>query len=359
MCFTLLTALCLIAACHPLHAEPRVLAIGLAVSSSAQTAAPLRPPVPLQDPYHALEHGQEALRDLFVLLGRFRTVPQQARMAGRRSVYDGAQSVEYVAHLIVHRFGKIYRNRILGRGRSGPDTQPLIGGSTEETLSEPAIFGRCELRLVRAEDQDVIWSGMRDTTLLIPCDRRVAIFNPEIYPGRTHPVLLREHLSGMVRLQHADASVGNMLRSADIWLVSGPDDDAATARKLMRVLIAAFAADADGHLPLTGSVSGLLPVDGNKQMMTLDLGARHGLAVGMRLDVQRPESGHDSAPSSSTLPLHRIGQIQITSVDSTRSRARVRKLTRRLRRQGGGVERGDIVVSRRRRLPQDWPHSLR
>ncbi len=40
---------------------------------------------------------------------------------------------------------------------------------------------------------------MRDSTVLVPHDPYIYLYNPKKYPGLSHPALIRTHLSRIIR----------------------------------------------------------------------------------------------------------------------------------------------------------------
>jgi hypothetical protein len=102
-------------------------------------------------------------------------------------------------------------------------------------------------------------------------------------------------------------------------------------------LITSVSAELDANLPLEGRIKAMLPEAEGRKRVVLDIGARDGLTVRLRLDVWRP------------LPAQqKVGQIEIVGVDSTTSIAWIRKIEKKFRKRGEGPEPGDRVISRKR-----------
>ncbi|MEW6756395.1 MAG: hypothetical protein AB1505_36295 [Candidatus Latescibacterota bacterium] len=313
-------------------AGPRIYDVGLAVTSPGDAAASA-PQVQLAGV--SLRAGVEAeLAALVTSVGRCRTHAWQVQGTDGDYVYAGGGPVDFVAHLVVHRFGRIYRNRLVPRGLVGAASATP---SPYEVLSFPAVAARFELRLVDPERGRVHWSATRDSTLLVPYDRTRFILNPERYPGWTHPDMLQAHLVGILRLQHEDAAVGSTLSAADVWFVSSPADAAQTAQRLLTELTRSFAPELDAGLPLEGRIAEVRLSGEGETQAVVDIGGRHGLTPRLRLEVRRA-----AAPSP------KVGQLEVICVDSTTALARLRKLEKPFRQSGEGLQVGDRVVSRRR-----------
>ena len=83
----------------------------------------------------------------------------------------------------------------------------------------------------------------------------------------------------------------------------------------------------------------LLPERKGKAHVQLNIGAQHGLIAKMRLQVLRPD------PSD-----QKVGQLEVVEVDSTTAIARLRKLDKKLRKLGEGLQLQDRVISPKRPL---------
>jgi hypothetical protein len=111
----------------------------------------------------------------------------------------------------------------------------------------------------------------------------------------------------------------------------------AVAKGLLKGLAADLAADIDANIPLEGRIAAILPEQKGKAHVQLNIGAQHGLASRMRLDVWRPE------PSQ-----QKVGQLEVVEIDSTTAIARLRKLDKKLRERGEGLQLQDRVISSKR-----------
>lgn len=275
------------------------------------------------------------MQALFADLERFQLYPYQALAEGEGYTYKSEVPVDFVAHLIVHQFRKIYRNEVLLRTSASAD---LSTPATYEVLSHPAITARFELRLIDLNRGEILWSAMRDSTLVVPHDQRLFLYNPEKYPGWTHPDLLREYLAEVIRLQYLDPLVGSALSVADLWFLSDPADDVETAQHLLTNLINSFYTEIDGNLPLEGRITAVFPDSARGEVQAqLDLGARHGLTPRLRLEVWRPSDSPQ-----------KVGQVEVVQVDSTHAVVRLRRLEKPFRQRGESLLPDDRVISRKR-----------
>ena len=135
----------------------------------------------------------------------------------------------------------------------------------------------------------------------------------------------------------ANPSVERALNVSERWFVSTPSSDLAVAKGLLKGLAADLAADIDANIPLEGRIAAILPEQKGKSHVQLNIGAQHGLASRMRLDVWRPE------PSQ-----QKVGQLEVVEIDSTTAVARLRKLDKKLRKRGEGLQLQDRVISSKR-----------
>ncbi len=321
------------------EAEPRIYRIGLVTVDAV--AKELLPP-------HLVDiHGEfvvvlrRLVEGLFRDLGRFETAPWMAIREERRYEYSGPGDADFVAHFTLRSFGKIYRNESVPRygslpSATGPSSSPY------EILSRPIISGRLEVELVDLQRNRIFWSSLRDTTAIVPHDPSIFLYNPGRYPGRNHPALISAHLADIIRLQAFNHSLQGAMAGADRWFVSLPGDDVSTAKSLLRGLVLSLRSEIDCNLPLEAHISQLLPDEVGKGQVMLDVGARHGLRPHMKLDLFRP------LPSE-----QKVGQVEIVGVDSSTAIARVSKIDRKLRRQGGGPALGDRAISLKRRPPEE------
>ena len=99
-----------------------------------------------------------------------------------------------------------------------------------------------------------------------------------------------------------------------------------------------MAADIDANLPLEGRIAAILPQQKGKSRVQLNIGAQHGLASRMRLEVWRPE------PSQ-----QKVGQLEVVATDSTTAIAKLRKLDKKLKKSGEGLQLQYRVISAKRR----------
>ena len=316
------------------YSQPQTQCVGIAVTDGVETnslPAHLRTEHArfIGNLYH---HAQL----LFDHLGRFDAVRWSAVPDGRAFAYEGTGSVDFVVHLIVRKHHKIYRNEV--RHYLPSDRVPLSGAEKPyEILSRPVIVGRLEVRLVEQERNKTIWSAMRDSTAIVPHSQNEFIYNPSKHPGWTHPAMIQGFLADIVHLQALNRSVERILNVSVRWFISRPRDDLATARGMLAGLITSVSAELDANLPLEGRIKAMLPEAEGRKRVVLDIGARDGLTVRLRLDVWRP------------LPAQqKVGQIEIVGVDSTTSIAWIRKIEKKFRKRGEGPEPGDRVISRKR-----------
>jgi len=292
-------------------------------------------------------------RGLLKALGRCRIVPWRAEETRTGYRYEGARSADFVTHLVVHTLYKSYRNKafygsvpqpLYGTSNEATDAAGAGGGTGIETVSEPVITARIELRLYDPHRNRTFWSAMRDSSVVIPYDQGLFLYNTDRHPGWTHPQLLGRYMAGLLRLQRQSTAAQLMMAAADRWFVSDPGQDARAARWLVASLMAGFYRELDGRLPLEGTVSSVFSGPEEQPQAILSLGSHHGVTRGLRLDVWRP------APAE-----QKVGQVEILRVDTTSALARVRKLEKSVRRAGEGVAAGDRVVSRKRASPGRRP----
>ena len=107
--------------------------------------------------------------------------------------------------------------------------------------------------------------------------------------------------------------------------------------ELLKGLVDNLAPDLDANLPLEGRIAALLPEQKGKLHVRLNIGARHGLTTRMRFNVWRPR------PSQ-----QKVGQIEVVEMDSTTAIARLRKLDKKLKKRGDGLQVQDRVISPKR-----------
>jgi hypothetical protein len=207
-------------------------------------------------------------------------------------------------------------------------------GLNYEVVSLPAISDRLEIRLVAPGRKKVLWSAQRDSTLIVPFDPQGFIFNTHKYPGFTPPRLLREHLAGLLRLRQDNRAVDRLLEVADRWFVSKPAAELKASQELLGTLVQSLIADLDCNLPIEGRITRLLPGETGESLVEVDLGARHGLAPALHLEVWR------ALPAT-----EKVGELEVVSVDSTTATARLKSLAKKIRKQGEGLQPLDRVIS--------------
>jgi len=326
-----------------LGAAPRVYRIGIVTTDAVD--AEVLPPHLADVHARAMAGLRRQLCGVLEGLGRAETVPWMGVSDGRRYTYSGAAPADFVAHLTLHHFGKIYRNESVLRYSELPQQASGSGVSSSpyEIYSRPAIQGRLEVELVDPERGKTLWSALQDSSAIVPHEPHVFLYNPSRYPGWTHPALVRAHLAGILRLQAYNHALQRAMVSADRWFVSTVGDDLTTATGLLDGLVASLRGEIDRNLPLEGRIADLLPDREGKPHLLLNLGSRHGLRPRLRLDLWRP------LPSD-----QKVGQIEVVTVDSLTAVARVRKVDRGLRRRGEGPGVGDRAVSRRRPAPEGY-----
>lgn len=316
--------------------QPRTQSIGVVITDKVNLHAL---PLHLRDRHaQSLNELRRRVMSLLDDLGRFETAEWSAVANGRRYVYSGPGSVAFVAHLTIHKLGKIYRNETQYYPNYPASASSQVGNSPPyEIISRPAITGRLKIELVELKKNKAFWSALHDSTAIVPHDPLAYIYNPRKHPGFTHPSMIRAHLADIMRLQTLNRSAERGMAMSDRWYISAPGDDIATARTLLADLVAWLPADLDSNLPLEGRIAALVPEKKGKRQVLLNIGARHGLSPRLRLDVWRP------LPSA-----QKVGQIEIVKVDSTTAIARVRKIEKKLRKRGEGPNAGDRVISRKR-----------
>ena len=327
---------------NPAAGQPQVYSIGIVFTDLVdQETLPLH--LKEQHPTIVKTINQE-IRQLFSDLNRFRTLHLQSSGEADDPLYHGAQSVDYIAHFTLSKAYKTYHNQILYY-YDGEDERLQFddGGpsknSSYEVISLPAIIGQITVKLVNPRRNKIFWSDLRDSSAVIPYNQQLFLRNAWKYPGGSHPGLVRAFLADILRLQMANPSVERALNVSERWFVSDPSDDVEVAKGLLQGLAANLAADIDANLPLEGRIETLLPERKGKAHVQLNIGAQHGLAPKMRLQVLRPE------PSQ-----QKVGQLEVVEIDSTTAIARLRKLDKKLRKHGEGLQLQDRVISPKRPL---------
>ena len=325
---------------HPSDGQPQIYNIGLVFTDQIdQETLPLH----LQQQHPAIVKGiNQDARKLFADLGRFRTLRLRSSGAPEDPFYHGAESVDYIAHFILNKAYKTYHNQVnYFFYNENAFNQFDDGGVSKdqryEVVSKPAIVAQLEVKLVDPRRKRIFWSDLRDSSATIPYDDQLFLYNTWKYPGASHPGLIRAFLADLLRLQMANPSVERALNVAERWFVSTPNNDLAVARGVLKGLAVDMAADTDANLPLEGRIAAILPQQKGKCRVQLNIGARHGLASRMRLDVWRPE------PSQ-----QKVGQLEVVATDSTTAIAKLRKLDKKLKKSGEGLQLQDRVISAKR-----------
>lgn len=315
---------------QPTNAQPHIYTIGLVFADRVDLEAL---PDHLADQHPRLGREVERiLGDLVVGLGRFRAVRLDSIGATR-------DSVDYVAHFMLNKAYKTYHNRVIDYYESSSlfDDGGPSDDQSYEVISLPAFVGQLEVKLVDPRRGKTFWSDLRDSSAAIPYDKQLYLYNTWKYPGASHPGLTRAFLADLLRLQMANPATERALNVATRWFVSKPSSDLAVAKGLLKGLANNLAPDLDANLPLEGRIAALLPEHNGKPQVQLNIGARHGLMARMRLEVWRPR------PSQ-----QRVGQLEIVAVDSTTATARLRKLDKKLKKRGEGLQPQDRVISPKR-----------
>ncbi len=317
------------------NAQPHIYTIGLVFTDLVDQEVL---PVHLAEQHPRLMRAIErAIRDIFADLGRFRAV----RLRSIREARDltGQESIDYIAHLILNKAHKTYHNQVIHYYENSGlfDDGGPSGDQSYEVISLPSIVGQLEVKLVDPRRDKIFWSDLRDSSAVIPYDQQLFLYNTWKYPGASHPGLVRAFLADLLRLQMADPATERVLNVAERWFVSKPSSDLAVAQGVLKGLADNLAPDLDANLPLEGRIAALLPERKGKPHVQLNIGVRHGLTKRMRFDVWRPR------PSQ-----QKVGQIEVVDVDSTTAIARLRKLDKKLKKRGDGLQLQDRVISPKR-----------
>ena len=317
---------------QPANAQPHIYTIGLVFTDLVDQEIL---PVHLAEQHPRLVREIErAIRDIFADLGRFRAVRLQSIREGR-----GQESIDYIAHFILNKAHKTYHNQVIHHYENFGllDDRGPSEDQTYTVISLPSIVGQLEVKLEDPHRDKIFWSDLRDSSAVIPYDQQLFLYNSWKYPGASHPGLTQAFLAEILRLQMADPATERALNVAERWFVSKPSSDLAVARGVLKGLADNLAPDLDANLPLEGCIAALLPERKGKPHVQLNIGARHGLTKRMRFDVWRPR------PSQ-----QKVGQIEVVDVDSTTAIARLRKLDKKLKKRGDGLQVQDRVISPKR-----------
>ena len=320
--------------------QPRIHNIGIAFTDRVdQDTLPLH----LQQQHPTIVNGvSQDARKLFADLGRFRTLRLLTSGTPGNPFYHGAESVDYIAHFILNKAYKTYHNQVnYFFHNENAFSQFQDGGVSKdqryEVVSRPAFVAQLEIKLVDPNRNHIFWSDLRDSSAVVPYDEQLYLYNTWKYPGASHPGVIRAFLADLLRLQLANPSVERALNVAERWFVSTPSNDLAVAKGVLTGLTVKLAADIDANLPLEGRVTAILPEHKGKSRVRLNIGGQHGLASRMRLDVWRP------APSK-----QKVGQLEVVESDSTTAIAKLRKLDKKLKKRGEGLQIQDRVISAKR-----------
>ncbi len=326
----------------PCSSQPRELVIGVEIVDQVDAAG--MPPHLLRVKPLLLDNLHQDILVLFKALGRCKAFELSSDSSSESQAQYGA--VDFFAQVFVRQLHKSYRNKqYLGTSHDIHIADELYYEPGDmEVISEPILIAQLELGLVDARKGKRFWSRMSDSTAAIPHGRYDYIFNPAKHPGATHPEMLQNFMADILRLTNVPRSpLRHILEAADRWFISEPRDDIDTARGLLVGLAASFYTGLDGNLPLEGEIVELLPEEKGKRRVLLNIGAVHGVSSRLKLDVWRP------LPAA-----QKVGQVQVVQVDSTTAVARVRKIDKKLRKLGEGIQSGDRVISKKRKSTRTW-----
>ena len=317
---------------QPANAQPHIYTIGLVFTDLVDQE--ILPGHLAEQHPRLMREIERAIRDIFADLGRFRAVRLQSIREGR-----GQESIDYIAHFILNKAHKTYHNQVIYHYENFGLLDD--GGPSENqsytVISLPSIVCQLEVKLEDLHRDKIFWSDLRDSSAVIPYDKQLFLYNAWKYPGASHPGLTQAFLADLLRLQMADPATERALNVAERWFVSKPSSDLAVARGVLKGLADNLVPDLDANLPLEGRIAALLPERKGKPHVQLNIGAQHGLTKRMRFDVWRPR------PSQ-----QKVGQIEVVDVDSTTAIARLRKLDKKLKKRGDGLQVQDRVISPKR-----------
>ena len=151
-----------------IHAQPRIRRVGIAITDQVERRG--LPPHLNELHDKALRHLYDGVRDHLNGLGRFQTVAWNAVGERRKYRYVGPGQVDFVAHATIYKLEKIYRNETLYNNPGYPVNFKQDGDKPCEIISRPAVTSRLKLALIEQNKGKVIWSAMRDSTVLVPHD---------------------------------------------------------------------------------------------------------------------------------------------------------------------------------------------
>ena len=282
---------------------------------------------------------EKAIIKNFSMIPRCRIVAHEATIDSRgQSQYVPRKDVNYIAHFVLRRADKLFRNRTLYY--SDPSSVTPLGIEDTmpgETLALPAFSAAIEVRLINPAQRKTLWSTLQDSTVLLPHSNNF-VYNVDKYPGYTPPEIIRDYVAPILMQRFRSPSSLRMLQAADRWYISDPSEDAATGGRLLAEMVRALFPYLDAELPLFGTIiAELAPDEKNRPQYRLDIGANQGINLDLKLDVFR----------KGTRDI-KIGELKIISVGASTSAARLHKLERSIKRSGGQLAVGDGVLSTKR-----------
>jgi len=309
-------------------AEPRATTLGVTIVDRVDMTVV---PAHLRTQHPVLvRHLGLAVRRALGQVGRFRI----QRLPGA-----AADDVDFEVRIDLNQVQKVYTNELLYYTErellDEVDLGPQGGGSQYEVVSLPSVNVEFDVRLVAPRDV-VLWSASLDSTVVVPHDESIFIYNTWKYPGATDPGLTRQFLADILRLQDANRWVERVLSVSDRWIISRPGDDLRTAQDIIGRLAASFAVDVDDHVPLEGRVLDQQTSAEGEVLVKLDVGGYHGLALRHRLELWRPPPAQK-----------KVGQVEIVRLDSTTAVARIRKLDRDLKKTGESLQQYRVISPKR------------
>ena len=329
-------------AANPALSQPRPLVVGVEVVDQVEPTG--MPPHLLHAKPLLLDNLHQDMTALVNNLNRCKTLDFAS--FGSREINSASRPVDYVVRVVVNQLYKSYRNKqFFGTSHDiHLSDQRYYQPGEREVIAEPILIGRIEFGLVDTHKKKRIWSLMSDSTATIPHDRYDYIFNPAKHPDAVLAESLQNYMVDILRLTNVPRSpLRHILGAADRWFISRPRDDLDTAQDLLAGLAASSYSALDSNLPIEGQVLELLPPENDKTFVLLNIGAAHGVISRLKLDVWRP------------LPAdQKVGQVQVVQVDSSTAVAKVRKIEKKIRKRGEGIQAGDRVISKKRKSKRIW-----
>ena len=283
--------------------------------------------------------AQKAAMLGFQAIPRCRLVSREARLDARgRSVFEPEEGIDFVLHFVLRRVDRLYRNRTLYYAEpsaatlsSSADAQP------REVAALPALSAAIEVRLIEAQRNKIVWSALQDSTIMLQHDSKF-IYNPDKYPGYTHPEVIRDYVAPILRQRFKNPAALRMLNSADRWYLSPLENDAAVGGRLIDSMMRDLLPQIDAHLPLWGTISTVIAATtGDRPQYRIDRGAIHGIIEGIQLDVYQRENRQV-----------KLGRVKVVAVAATSATVRLHKLERVVRERGQTLGIGDLVYSKQR-----------